>query len=1318
MQTPKSHKKRYTYLKWRKKILSVLLLIVLFPTILFTIGWFNRDTVIDYMQDWYNENNSGTLKIGSVNASFISDFPKIGFTLKDIKQTHQDSIADQFSSIEIEKAKLTIGAGNLLRGDIKFEKIIIENAIISSEVISERPLEYHEKLKQNEKNKPGLNLPEWLHPDGVSFTLKEVKYLTKDTILNKQFNVEIHSIQGSYKRDQNRHNGNLAMDITVNTMGFNTNKGSYFNGARVTGNPNFVLDLENDHISVPEFLFNVDNQPFVLSANFDLSESDSYEFILQNSNTDFETLKTLLPRNISSKIELYNLELPINTNLNLFGEFAYGNDANIKVDFYTENNNIIIGKNTSLKNVSFSGQLTNNIYTTDSLKRIKKTASDLKITFNDLVADIEDIKVEIENAYYQSTPDALNYVNADILLKGSNEALAQLIETENFDFIGGSFQLNANISGNIPNPYQFIDKAKGNFILNNTQVILKKNGLQLPILVIDLDLNRGTSTLNQLVINLPNDENMALQGQLENISGLIAKNPVSTTTSHISLNAKQLNINNIIELAKEFIPESTATIDDRKTLHETLQAIYGQFHPSFDIDVEALTYNDVTISDLKSNIDLINAETILLRNFDFNYLEASTNIKGNVIVPKPESNLSNTININAEATSNGSISIFRDLFNIQLFRIDAGKYEFNGTVNGNVKQLSELLNNAKGDLILSKTKLYYPPADMDIAIDSLKLFVDESDMFLRKFDVEIGDLSPINLSGNIKKFPTFLLDEIPEDGSIYLKIAASYMDGDALLTEINSFKNEDISNNKSNNTALSQLFKDINRFNPKIELAIDSLKYQDLNTENINALAFFENDSILKLDYLNFNYQDTSAKISGEVNAHTDYLEITNNNPFDLDFSVSIKGKSKDLNAYLKTKNFIFQSGDFEFKGEYKAQAKDLQIINSNGFGDLKIGHSIIDYNVAGLEIPIDSLHVEINDDVATLKTLDINLPGKSSVYFAGSINQFSDFINNVGSDTLRSSNFTIYSPYLDSADILKFLANSSYDKVETTKKEFSLEQFKGAMIGINSSFYPTANISVDTLSHNNLNITDFGLNLLFDKNSNFKIKDTHLNFYGGTIDLNVDVGIASETSTPVKIRMKIDSMDLNTLVTKFDYFDDQALRNTDKIGGNLSFSMSTKGIVDREGQLDLTSLNGQAELNLTDLMIYNYKPIMDNSVLMKDERFKNLKFRPIVQTFNIVNGELIIPRTEIQSSALHVFAEGRLKFDEYVNIWLSLPWKNLKRNKGLTLPKKTTYADAGSKFYVQLIQDKTEEKKKNRDLKVKFRLSNRKLRKMNAERN
>ena len=244
MKTPNIQVKPNKKQKWFKRILVTSVIIILLPLTLFTIGWFNRDRIINVLQERYTENSTGTLTIGKVNASFINGFPNVGFTLKDIKHTNNDTITDQFSTLQIEETQLIIGAGKLLRGDFAFKRIVIKNAVFSSEVISKRTLAYHERIKSEKKKQKGLQLPTWFDKNGATFILENAKYSTKDEVLNKNFNLHIHKLENHIKGDDFLLTGTNTIDITVHNLGFNTEKGGFFNGAHVTGNYKLSVDLK------------------------------------------------------------------------------------------------------------------------------------------------------------------------------------------------------------------------------------------------------------------------------------------------------------------------------------------------------------------------------------------------------------------------------------------------------------------------------------------------------------------------------------------------------------------------------------------------------------------------------------------------------------------------------------------------------------------------------------------------------------------------------------------------------------------------------------------------------------------------------------------------------------------------------------------------------------------------------------------------------------------------------------------------------------------------------------------------------------------
>jgi len=1237
------------------------------PVGLFTIGWLNRDTLINVLQDWYSENHNGTLSIGEVNTRFLSSFPKIGFTVLDIEQTSTDTISDKHAAIAIAQVRITVTPTDLLQGDVKIEKIDIKNMTVFSEVIPTRPHTYYQNIKSNKANNPVdfLKLSALLSENGLQFSLENVTFISKDTTKRKHFDLDFHKLKGQYDGDSGTVTGDASLDVTVNLLGFNMEKGAFFNGARVRGNPKFKFDKENHSIAVLEFPLQIDDQRFGLEANFDVGQKRSYSFRLTNQSTDFKLVKDLLTDSISAKLNDYKIIEPFKSELDLTGAFGYGNHPDVNVVYSSSKNHLVISELYHLKNATFNGRLTTDIYATDSLKKTKKTSKDLKLCIDALKADLNTIAVAVDSAYYMSTPEVLNYVHAPVQLHGSNEALTRVIDTDNFDFKGGDFDLVAQISGDIPVLTALANHAKGRFNLENTRVVLKRNGLQLPISSILLDLNKGTADLKKLEIVMPNGQSLVLKGSLSHPADLISKVPVPSTTSKIDLVSDALNINEIIQVATEFLPEKRSTTENRKTLHETLNTIYAQFHPQFNIDLRSMQFNDIKLQDIRARLSLINAETVSIDEFDFKYERAVTNLQGSLKVPLPNGGSKDPIIVDLDVSSLGPVQVFKDLFNIKLLEIISGQYDFNGSVHNNIYEFDELLKTAEGNLILTDNHYYYQPADLNIEFDNLALKVEDSDITLEKFNLDLADMQPIELKGKISRFPSFLLENHSNHGAMDVSVSMPFLDGDEVL-EIASTISDDANKNNRPRKQLHSVFTDVSHFNPEISLSVDSLKYKDLITENIEAHVYFKNDSTLNLDYLNIGYKSSKAKLNGTVTTTISDRDQLSSHLFEFNFIANAEGENKDLNDYLKTTNFVFKSGAFDFTGVYNGQSENLKLINANSEGQLKLGPSLVYNEAIELSIPIDSLNMDIENDVATLKKLQLDLPGKSSMDFSGTIDHFSSFINHTNKINNQRSNFDIKSRYLDVNDLKSFLSSTLEHTKDTTENNLNLNGLKKALKGINTTFNPTLNIALDSLKNENFKIGNFGSVLYFDESDRFHISETELESFGGTADLDLKFGLAFEEKLPVEIEMNVTDIELKKLISGLNYLGNDALKNADKIEGLLNYKLHLTGWLNKQGNIDMGSLNGSLSLDLIDLAIYGFQPIVDNVPLMKPERFDQLRFQPIVETFEVVDGKILIPQTEIQSSALHFFIEGQLKINEFVNVWISLPWKNLKANDGL----------------------------------------------------
>nr|WP_279346309.1 AsmA-like C-terminal region-containing protein [Gramella oceanisediminis] len=387
--------------------------------------------------------------------------------------------------------------------------------------------------------------------------------------------------------------------------------------------------------------------------------------------------------------------------------------------------------------------------------------------------------------------------------------------------------------------------------------------------------------------------------------------------------------------------------------------------------------------------------------------------------------------------------------------------------------------------------------------------------------------------------------------------------------------------------------------------------------------------------------------------------------------------------------------------------------MNTSALGELSFTNTSVDIEGTDIRLPVDSLHLLIENDLAYLENLDINLPGKSSLAITGQIDNFSSFINTESSNNTHTSSFEIKSPYLHSADLKELLGTTGKRKDSADRKKLEIKNLKQILSNINRSYRPSAGIQIDSLIYRDLGVSNFNSRIEYDDSGAIRIADTRLRYDEGQIDLQLEAGVAVEENLPVNIKMNIEDIDLENLIKDLDYLKNKDLRNAKKIKGKLDLELDLRGILKDSGTVAINTLNGKLKMNLRNLAIHEFDPITENVILLKEERFKNLEFRPIKQSFTINNGMIEVPRTEIQSTALHFFIEGRSKIGEYHNIWISLPWNNIfKSRDGQELPEKISFEESGAKFYIQVIQDKESEKERKQKLRTKFRLGNRKLEK------
>jgi len=470
--------------------------------------------------------------------------------------------------------------------------------------------------------------------------------------------------------------------------------------------------------------------------------------------------------------------------------------------------------------------------------------------------------------------------------------------------------------------------------------------------------------------------------------------------------------------------------------------------------------------------------------------------------------------------------------------------------------------------------------------------------------------------------------------------------------------------------------------------------------------------------FINRAYKDERALTEDKRNIRLDFEELQGvfeHIPFNLkkavlistpkarnfiDIDMHMHTEAIVLNDFFKSDKFLFTAGTFDFNTKFKGDATIIENVFDKTISTLSFSKTSIKYKPHELEIPIDTIHLKIDKKNAYLTEFAIPIKeSNNSIHFSGKLINAPDLIFG-GKDGVQSE-LDVYSDVLIWDDFLYLFKQQNKTK---SKKEEDL-YFNEALKAIYKKFNPQLKISIKKFQYQNFIVSDLSSGFYFTEIDAIDLKKTGFNYRNGAVGMQVQFDISKPNITSFNIDIKADEIDLESLLKEFDYFGLNSLREAKKIKGIISFETKMAGNVHEETGLDTKSLKGTVDVNLTQLEINDFEPIIKMAdKVFKKERFEDIRFAPIQETLYISNRTIEIPLTEIQSTAFDLFVEGHLNYDFKTNIWVSIPLSNIKKRDFLNIPEERGYAEAGKKVYVQVKDDG------NGNLDYKFHLSNKKL--------
>lgn len=1273
-----------------KFIVSFFLILgIVFVTLYFYVKG-HKQEVVNFIVNTISEKHNGSINFDDVTLKVWGNFTNPAFYVKNIVLL--DSSDSKSNRFEAEDVYLNLSIKQLLKKEIQVKSIRIENANFNS-------ITYKEDLAALLAKKDSLPEKELISDVfkeyKMSLIIEDFSFDIQNIPRHKRFKFNIEEISSKILVGSDQISSTLNLNAHITQLGFNIEKGSFLKDSKIKGTLHPFIDLTNKKIHIPSFDLSINDQIFKLTTDFDISKQSSFLFHIENEKTAYAPTLKLISEHIQLKLNEYSVKQEFSTITTIQGRFKPFANPLIHIKFNTEGNSALINERFDLDSLSFNGSFTNRIYNDDRAKTEDK--KDIKLIFNSMTGKYKETKFELSNGILLSTPEDKGQIKGYIKANGLPENLFSLKDDPIFTFKNGHFNLIGNFEGDATSFSDLLSLSTITLNFENTELNSTKDNISIPVSQLNFNINEDRAEFEVLKFPVNSSNDLNIQGEISHFSSLLTKDAEISAKTNLHIKSIKLIWEDFVNFFKVNHKKTKFQIKKpADVITDLAREVYLKFDPIITIDIKEFEYNSFQMTNFSSFIAFNDINDLNLNNTTFN-------IKNGAVKLNAALNIENTqrIIIDTDVEATGSPEILNNLFKSDTFFFKGGDFNLQGKAYGDILQMDDFLNALNGSLILTNSNVIYQPNNLSIPIDLLDVEIKNNLTTLNSLEIGLGEIDKLNFSGRLENFSAFLSETNKNQVNTYINLYSEKLQWDDFLDVFQKgVKKENINTEATFNEHIKKTLREIySRFNPKISVNLDRFEYKDLIVaENFNTGIRLDEQNNLIFDESSFDYnKDSKVSFAAQV----DISESTGTN-IDVDFSAI--GDPLNLNKILNYETFLLEGGKIEITAKIKADIEKMDELVRSTSAKFKIMNSALIHNPSKARIPFSLLEIDIEKDDAILKSLKIDLPSNEIIIFSGELKNITSIIPEIsGNRENMSSKFNIYSnklSYSEFIDLFKYI----HTEKKTKNKNPSL-----ALKYVAKDFYhkyqPELSINIDEFNFNKLIINKFKTGFYFENENQLYLENTQFDFYNGNVTLDAHLNISDPYKTDFSIGFKTDNIELEKLLSSFEYFNIPSIEKAKKIGGKVNMNTRIEGrFIDSTGIIPNT-LRGTIGFNIQKMHLEGFEPIIKvGNIVFKKKRLEDIRFGSIENVLYIANNTVEFPLMEIHSTAFDFYVAGHLGYGEMpTNLWTAIPLSNFKSRDLNYIPDKKEYIEAGNKIYIEAKNGKENK------IKYKLHLSNKK---------
>ncbi len=318
----------------------------------------NKKSLLASISKELNNNINGTMTIGSMDPSFLKGFPGVSVTLNNVQI--RDSLWERHrhTLLDAKDLDVSVNALALITGTIRIDRIGINNATIdlftdstgySNTSVFKKKREVNDKEVQSNSSSAEIR----------RIILNNVSFILDNRLGNKLFRFSVHKFRGKMDYRSDGWKADARLDMLVNSLAFNTDKGSFLKNKTMEGGFLADYDKKTGVISLSEQKMLIGGDAFTLGGSFNVAAKPvSFTIKIGSDKVLWRHASALLADNITAKLNMFDLKKPISVDAVIAGNMGHGSKPSVDVACVVKNNELN-SPGGSVDGCSFNGFFTN-----------------------------------------------------------------------------------------------------------------------------------------------------------------------------------------------------------------------------------------------------------------------------------------------------------------------------------------------------------------------------------------------------------------------------------------------------------------------------------------------------------------------------------------------------------------------------------------------------------------------------------------------------------------------------------------------------------------------------------------------------------------------------------------------------------------------------------------------------------------------------------------------------------------------------------------------------------------------------------------------